>query len=637
MIFPLPEIDSTKPLYLYGAGMMGVSYKRQIEQLGARNLLRGFIEDQPAATSYLGIPVIKRSTLTERQLQDSQFLIASSRLRKMFENNLLEQGCLIENIIHPAGLAWNGAAIVDGVRGSRRVCVYSVVVTHDDLRSICNRVKKERKRFAAKGLDLEVIVVVDAALDFDASKYSGIELVRSHSRDRYPDSVLAENDIIVILNGNELAGIDAVYHDKVYFYGVSVLDASVGKSKRYLAASQPRKHRSLIKALQGRERIKVVFLAIHCSVWKVDPVFRGMLASPLFDPLIVVCPYVSYGEERMWEDMRQSCEYFAGKGYPFVSAYNRAEQRWLNLKEICPDIVFFTNPHNLTRREYYQDAYLSYLSCYVPYHYEVGRYGGDVAQYDQDFHNALWKIFTPHAYSSETYKRVSKARGANTVLAGYPAMEALIEKQVSGNYPDVWKSKDERRRIIWAPHHTITDSALPYANFLRYAQDFKALSASLKDRVVWSFKPHPLLKSKLYQHADWGREKTDAYYEYWALEPHTQLDEGEYTDLFLSADAMIHDSGSFLAEFLYVEKPVLYLLSENNQGEYYSGFGLAALEACEIGYCFDDVLRFVERLIGSQLQIKDTHRRFLETEIAPYFDGEMPSERIINEIARCLR
>src|SRR5690554_1071679 len=76
--------------------------------------------------------------------------------------------------------------------------------------------------------------------------------------------------------------------------------------KRHLAQKMAAKHKDLLSDLKGKERVKVVFLAIHKSVWKVDPVFREMLEDPFFDPLILVCPYVMYGEERMWQDMKEA-------------------------------------------------------------------------------------------------------------------------------------------------------------------------------------------------------------------------------------------------------------------------------------------------------------------------------------------
>ncbi|HBI20968.1 MAG TPA: hypothetical protein DDY37_00005, partial [Legionella sp.] len=377
---------------------------------------------------------------------------------------------------------------------------------------------------------------------------------------------------------------------------------------------------------------RVVFLAIHKSVWKVDPVFKKMLADPYFDPIILVCPYTSFGDERMWEDLQLSLDYFSEKGYPTYSSYVETKDRWLALDELKPDIVFFTNPHNLTRREYYEDAYLNYLSCYVPYHHEVGSYGNNSAQYDQPFHNAMWRIYATHNDSYEIFKTLSKARGRNVLTTGYPAMEEILRKRKINDFNDVWKSKDSRCRIIWAPHHTIDSIELPYSNFLTCAEDFRKLAINKSSDLVWAFKPHPLLKSRLYNHSSWGKEKTDLYYSFWEESSFTQLELGEYEDLFLSSNSMIHDCGSFLAEYLYLEKPVAYLISSKNSEHYYSGFGKRALNACQLAYDFRDVEKFVDGLIKKNDFATKEKIKFYENDIMPFFREKIPSEIIIRDI-----
>ena len=168
--------------------------------------------------------------------------------------------------------------------------------------------------------------------------------------------------------------------------------------KRRLFLHMQEKHKKLLTQIKDKKRIRVVFLAIHESVWKVDPVFQKMLADPFFEPIILVFPYTAYGDERMLEDMRKCLAYFNEKGYPTYSSYNEAKQRWTKLDELTPDIVFFTNPHNLTRKEYYEDAYLNYLSCYVPYFILTTTHDGDQGIYNQFSHNSMWKIFMPHQF-----------------------------------------------------------------------------------------------------------------------------------------------------------------------------------------------------------------------------------------------
>lgn len=395
--------------------------------------------------------------------------------------------------------------------------------------------------------------------------------------------------------------------------------------KRKLFLHMQKKHKALLQQIKGKEKIKVVFLAIHKSVWKVDSVFQKMLDDPFFEPLILVCPYTLYGEERMRQDMQECYEYFEQKGYPLLSAFNKEEQRWVKLEEIQPDIVFFTNPHNLTRKEYYEDAYLNYLSCYVPYAHDVSKYDNYVGQYNQKFHNAVWKIFVPHNEDLTIFQLYSQAKGENVIVTGYPACEVFFDLKES----DSWKTQIKKKlRVIWAPHHTIDDPLLPYSNFLEFANFFRELSSELKDEFQFAFKPHPILKSKLYNHVGWGVKETDEYYNYWKNGENTQLEEGDYIELFKSSDCMIHDSGSFLAEYHYVQKPVLYTNGDNIR-QFLNPFGEAAMNSCIIGASPKEIRIF---LTGMRQNIVKPDLSFFNTKLKPYFTEDNPSTRILLNI-----
>ncbi|MBQ0330489.1 CDP-glycerol glycerophosphotransferase family protein, partial [Providencia rettgeri] len=350
----------------------------------------------------------------------------------------------------------------------------------------------------------------------------------------------------------------------------------VNPKKRKLFSNMQKKHKQLLQNIHSKEKIKVVFLVIHHSIWKVDPVFQSMLADPKFEPIILVCPYIIYGENRMWVDMKATYNYFKEKKYPLLSSYITEEERWINLNELNPDILFFTNPHKLTRSEYYEDAYLSYLSCYVPYSHNISKYNGYNSQYNQDFHNAMWLIFAPHDDDLEIFHQFSQRKKVNVFATGYPACEALLSAQEK----TVWKHQEcKKLKIIWAPHHTIDTPELPYSNFIELASFFKEIAIKYKDNLQFAFKPHPILKEKLYNHKDWGKDKTNSYYNYWDEQSNTQLELGDYIELFKNSDAMIHDSGSFLAEYHYVRKPVFYICDESVKN-YLNPFGIKALSSC---------------------------------------------------------
>jgi hypothetical protein len=394
-----------------------------------------------------------------------------------------------------------------------------------------------------------------------------------------------------------------------------------------------KKHQEFLSKLQGKEKIKVIFLVIHASVWKVDTVFKRMQEDPVFEAEILICPYVHFGEERMQEEMAHAYYLMKNMGYP-VSKAQKEDGSWVKLQQMNPDIVFFTNPHNLTRTEYYEDAYLNFLSCYVPYHHEVTSYGGNIYQYDQLFHNAMWLIFAPHKASLEISRKVGHAKGNNVFVSGYPILESIFDSgnRITGGV-SAWKADDKRLRVIWAPHHTIDSEMLPWSNFLQYAEKIKALAISKQDSIVWSFKPHPILKSKLYDHFDWGKRRTDAFYSFWEEQGFTQLDLGGYDRLFEQSDAMIHDSSSFLAEYLYFKKPVLYIMSKDNNLSFFTEFGKKALASSRIANDFSEIEAFIENLeVNAISGITDTHVDFYESELSIYFQPLLPSERVIHKI-----
>jgi len=77
-------------------------------------------------------------------------------------------------------------------------------------------------------------------------------------------------------------------------------------------------HEKALKIIQKKEKIKVAFFVIHESVWKYDELYRLMEQDKRFDPIIVVCPYIVYGEDNMLREMNQAFNAFNKKGYKTV-------------------------------------------------------------------------------------------------------------------------------------------------------------------------------------------------------------------------------------------------------------------------------------------------------------------------------
>lgn len=389
------------------------------------------------------------------------------------------------------------------------------------------------------------------------------------------------------------------------------------------------RERSKVHHISGKKPVKITFIVIHLSTWKASKLYELLSEDDCFNPSVLIVPDMLRPPEIADAEAQACADYFSYKRMTYFTASRNKSQNKKILEKINPDIVIFNNPHGLTLKQLHIDLSEKCLACYIPYHVEVCRYNNDQDQYNRPFHNVMWKVFAPHRSSLETYKRVSRRKGRNVTVTGYTGIEDLVSQR-GERESDPWKSLG-LKRIIWAPHHTIDSPNLPYANFLRYAECFRELVELYADRVQWCFKPHPLLKPKLLLNSDWGPERTEEYYSFWEQHSNTQIELGKYEGLFRHSDAMIHDSGSFLAEYLYVDKPVMYLWSSPGVVNFFNEFGLQALDACERGNTDADIHRFIRSVIFGEDLCSERRKSFLQKHSVS-IGSELPSDRILNEI-----
>lgn len=389
-------------------------------------------------------------------------------------------------------------------------------------------------------------------------------------------------------------------------------------------------HKKALKRVKNKDKIKVAFFLIHDACWKYEGVYQLMQNDKRFDPIVVVCPYIVYGEETMLREMNQAYENFKNRGYNVIKTLNETTYTWLDVKkEIKPDIVCFTNQWNLTRPEYYIKNFLDTLTCYVPYAFK------NSYLYESHFNGSMqifvWKFFLETEIHKRLSEKYSQNNSINTVVSGYPGLDKLLDKNYQPR--DVWKIKDPSiKRIIWAPHHTIPGmgATLDYSTFFRFADFMLEMADKYKDKIQIAFKPHPILRAKLSKTEVWGKEKTNAYYQKWMNLQNGQLYEGEYVDLFLTSNGMIHDCGSFLIEYLCTNNPVMYLLNDDSVPERLNEVGKMALSLLYQGKNNDDIDRFInDVIIDDNDQMLNERLHFFNTIIRPPKD-KTASENIFN-------
>jgi hypothetical protein len=353
------------------------------------------------------------------------------------------------------------------------------------------------------------------------------------------------------------------------------------------------------KKCRDKEILKVAFFAFQDSIWKYDSVYRQMETHNAFEPIVIVIPYINYGWENMLLEMQKTFNAFTKRGYKVVKSYDQESNLWLDVKKsINPDLIFYSSPYRLTRPEYQIGNFLDCLSAYVPY--GVMTVNMEEEQYNLLFHNLVWRCYYETPIHMTIAKQYSHIKASNVKITGYPQCDIFTDKTHHSN--EVWKNKDTQvKRIIWAPHHTIEANATlySYSNFMQYHEFMFELVKKYAGLVQIAFKPHPILKLKLYKHPDWGKRKTDEYFTRWKESENCQLEEGNYEDLFITSHALILDSISFMSEYCYTGKPSMFLIRDEKVPTQFNDFGKQVFQILHKGRNQDDILEFVETIVNN--------------------------------------
>ena len=301
---------------------------------------------------------------------------------------------------------------------------------------------------------------------------------------------------------------------------------------------------------RNKEQVKVVFLVSECAKWNADSLYKLLDTDSRFSPIII---YVSL-HARVNTDQTDDfhCQFFMTRGYNFATISSGTE-----LREHKPDIVFYQQPWLLRMEPDLIPVNVSqYALCF---HFN---YGIAPALEYLDARSLFYKTQYRYFVFNATVEEQIKAKGIhNTIVTGHPKMDAYLEPVKT----KPWKNT-EKFKIIYAPHHSFKNSStffrLQWATFDRDGRELLDWAKTHTD-TEWILKPHSHFRAAVLENEIMSGAEIDNYYDEWnrigAI--YTQ---GDYFDMFRTADLLITDCGSFLTEWLPTEKPCIHLLTDND-------------------------------------------------------------------------
>jgi hypothetical protein len=366
--------------------------------------------------------------------------------------------------------------------------------------------------------------------------------------------------------------------------------------------------------MKSRTKICIAFFVCFDSVFGLKCLFEKMLLDDLFDPFIVIIPDTSRGKENMIYQLDKSYDRYVslyGREKVF-SGYNRIDGTYFDYSDNF-DIIYFINPYDAMTHKYFQMEYLkkkNILTCYTEYfHLGVTVYGKQHLRLP--IFCFFWRIFTESKYSYRYFQRYQTIRGKNVRVVGFCNMDEFAK------YQRIHRS---RKCIIVAPYHTVGkefENGIPLSNFLKYADLFLALPLLYPD-IDFIFRPHPLLFVRLREKDLWGPEKVSNYLNKISRKKNVIYSEGgDFFNHFVNSDAIIHDCGSFILDYLFTGHPCCYLIKNESQiKSVFPKFGKECLKNYYKAFNKEDIIDFINNVVirGNDI-LKQERLTFIDREL----------------------
>lgn len=390
------------------------------------------------------------------------------------------------------------------------------------------------------------------------------------------------------------------------------------KSRRY------RKVLRILRDDSNSRPIRVGFAVFDSGIFPGKEVFHRMKESSLFEPEVVVVPDRLRIERNSFEFVSNVARILKRSFDPVKMSIDSDNTALDVFKDF--DIVFISIPYKSMTDELHSYTELSRrgkLLCYVNYSYGVSNY--DLNWISDSDMGAFWRVFVPTKFHLKRWKKYSVLSRNQIKLTGYPKTEAFISGPVI---------KKARPLIILAPHHSCKTSPDDWSlgDFFDLADRYMHLPTRFPE-VDFIFRPHPLLLPKLRQDDMWGIKKTEEFLDSLRKKPNVAFSlDGDYTDIFMASDGLIHNCGSFIAEYLLLQKPTAFMMSDRNQVKAsLNSFGLECLDRHYILETMKEDENFVTQVIIDQKDtLKGKRTNYVDKQGIPgYFK---PSQLIVHEL-----
>lgn len=380
--------------------------------------------------------------------------------------------------------------------------------------------------------------------------------------------------------------------------------------------------------IRRKNKIKFGFVLYDSSMWCGDALYNIFAKNKRYEVTIFLCLRTDkYSNHTVIEDFKKGIRQFRNAGLNVVSVADFYQQ--------IPkqDLLMYLTPYDevLPNAFRFQNITAETLTTYIQYSLSTA----DLNIADMTIFKVAWKIFFETTTALEFNRKRSFTGLPRSCLSGYPRMDLFFGDTSNLNYD--WKiAAPNAKKIIWAPHFSIGNRGVQYSTF---DKNYKFLLEIAKryPQISWVVKPHPNLLFSAVEAGIFPSE--DAFNDYlneWNNLPNAKVETGGYYQpIFTTSDGMILDSGSFIAEYQYTHKPLIFLTRDTQK---FNDLGndlmkiLYRVDGGDLNGIAELIQKiFIEgndELFDARLKFFDEHFNYKK------FNGMLASEYIFKQISK---
>ena len=313
-----------------------------------------------------------------------------------------------------------------------------------------------------------------------------------------------------------------------------------------------------VELIRRKDKIKIGFVLYDSSMWCGDEIYNFFAADSRFEPTIFLCLRTDTAkDELVRKDFLHGVEQFKSRGLNVTALAEK------NSDVPAQDVLIFLTPYLEVLPMAFQLSNLTpkTLMTQIPYSIQVSKLYSWLAY---PIMRVTWKVFLDTKNTTEIFKQVCENGSARGFYSGYPKMDIFY--QTAQDFKFDWKmARPNAKKIIYAPHWSINAGVL-YSTF-QWNFQFMYEFAKAHPETSWVFKPHPnLLFSAVSSGLFPSIKDFEKYLDAWNRLPNAKVvTGGYYQEIFATSDGMILDSGSFIAEYQFTHKPMIFLTRETQR------------------------------------------------------------------------